>query len=72
MRATKFTGGPLGGQTLQTMGAHYYLHELPGKKYAEYKRVRAVYTDGKNYANAVNQERLSHLEYAFVKERHRP
>lgn len=71
-RTTKFTGGPLDGQSFPTMGANYYLHELPNGHYAEYKRTAARYIDGADYANEVNRERLSHLEYAYTRELDRP
>lgn len=66
-RSTYFHGGPLDGQRFPTMGATYYLHDLKNGKFAEYKRLRTVYADGKDYANEANRERLSHLEYKYTR-----
>lgn len=71
-RSTYFHGGPLDGQRLPTMGAHYYLHEMPGKKYAEYKRLRVVYADGDTRATDANRGRFSHLEYEYTRELDKP
>lgn len=50
------------------MGAASYIHSLGNGRFEEYERTRAVYVDGTDYANEVNQERISHLEYTFQRE----
>lgn len=67
-RHSYFIGGSLDGKTLKTMGATFYIHVLGDGRHEEYQRTRVVYSDGANYANEVNQEKLSHLEYTFLRE----